>query len=98
MVLLQSSLERRGTLRFRRLSHLGGVVNGLVTAGLFVGGVNYLLTAGYFFSNGQTGLGLIQLLIPPAELVLPWVASPVLGVISLVSIVMISVGGFLSEK
>ena len=73
-------------------------MNGLVTAGLFLGGVNYLLTAGYFFSNGQTGLGLIQLLIPPAELILPWVASPVLGIISLTSIVMISVGGYLSEK
>ena len=98
MVLLQSSLERRGTLRFRRLSHLGGGSVKLLTAGFFVGGINYLLTAGYFFSNGRTGLGLIQLLVPPAELILPWVASPVLGIISLVSIVMISIGGLLSER
>jgi len=73
-------------------------VNGLATAGFVLGGVNYLLTAFYFFSNGQTGLGLIQLLIPPAELVLPWVASPVLGIISLVSLAMFAVGGFLSER
>ena len=73
-------------------------MNRLATLGLFLGGANYLLTAGYFFSNGQTGLGLIQLLIPPAELILPWVASPVLGIISLTSIVMISIGGYLSEK
>jgi len=82
----------------RRFSRLGGFVNGLSTVGFVLGGINYLLTAGYFFSNGQTGLGLIQLLIPPAELILPWVASPVLGMISLASIVMISIGGFLSER
>lgn len=72
-------------------------MKGLANLGIAIGGVNYLLTAGYFFSNGQTGLGLIQLLIPPAELVLPWVASPALGIISLVSLVMIVIGASSSK-
>lgn len=69
----------------------------LANLGIAIGGVNYLLTAGYFFSNEQTGLGLIQLLVPPAELVLPWVASPTLGIISLVSLVMMVIGFASSE-
>jgi len=72
-------------------------VKGIANLGIAIGGVNYLLTAGYFFSSGQTGLGLIQLLVPPAELVLPWVASPTLGIISLVSLVMMVIGFASSE-
>lgn len=72
-------------------------MKGLAMLGVALGGVNYLLTAGYFFSNGQTGLGLIQLLVPPAELVLPWVASPTLGIISLVSLAMIVIGASSSK-
>lgn len=72
-------------------------MKGIANLGIAIGGVNYLLTAGYFFSNGQTGLGLIQLLVPPAELVLPWVASPTLGLISLVSLVMMVIGFASSE-
>ena len=72
-------------------------MNPLIGLGYFIGGLNYLLTAGYFFSHEQTGLGLIQLLVPPAELVLPWVASPTLGIISGVSIAMILIGSVLSK-
>lgn len=72
-------------------------MKGIANLGIAIGGVNYLLTAGYFFSNEQTGLGLIQLLVPPAELVLPWVASPTLGIISLVSLVMMVIGFASSE-
>jgi hypothetical protein len=68
---------------------MGGVIANI---GFGLGAINYLLTAGYFFSNDQTGLGLIQLLVPPAELILPWIASPTLGVISLISLLMILVG------
>ena len=64
----------------------------LANLGFIIGGINYLLTAGFFFSNEKTLLGLIQLLVPPAELVLPWVASPTLGIISAVSLVMIVTG------
>lgn len=70
----------------------------LVMLGVVLGGLNYLVTAGYFFSNGETGLGLIQLLVPPAELVLPWVASPTLGVVSLVSLLMMVVGSAISRN
>ena len=72
-------------------------MNAVGTIGLALGGINYLLTAGYFFSNNQTGLGIVQLLVPPAELVLPWVASPVLGIISLVSLGMIVISAANSE-
>ena len=69
----------------------------LMNLGLLVGGVNYLLTAGYFFSNDKTMLGVIQLVVPPAEVVLPWVASPTLGIISAVSIAMCLVGSATSK-
>jgi hypothetical protein len=72
-------------------------MKGLANLGFVIGGLNYLLTAGFFFSNGQTGLGLIQLLIPPAEIVLPWVASPTLGIISLISLGMMVVGASASK-
>lgn len=74
-----------------------GAMNALGNLGLALGGINYLLTAGFFFSNDKTGLGLIQLLVPPAELVLPWVASPVLGVISVISLGMMVAGAATSE-
>lgn len=70
----------------------------LIGFGYAIGGVNYLLTAGYFFSNGQTLLGIVQLVIPPAELVLPWIASPMLGLVSLVSIALIVGGAVLSKE
>lgn len=72
-------------------------MNPIASLGYAIGAINYLLTAGYFFSNGRTGLGLIQLLVPPAELVLPWVATPTLGIISGVSTAMIVIG-FASSK
>lgn len=64
----------------------------LANLGFIIGGINYLLTAGFFFSNEKKLLGLIQLLVPPAELVLPWVASSTLGIISAVSLAMIVIG------
>jgi hypothetical protein len=70
----------------------------LMTLGFILGGINYLLTAGYFFSNDETMLGVIQLLVPPAEIVLPWVASPVLGLISAVSIAMCLIGAAATRK
>ncbi len=68
----------------------------LIGVGYAVGGVNYLLTTFYFFSIGNNFLGLVQLLVPPAEFVLPWVASPVLGVVSLVSLALMISGAALS--
>jgi hypothetical protein len=69
----------------------------IMILGFIIGGVNYLVTAGYFFSNDQAFLGLIQLLVPPAELVLPWVASSTLGIASLVSMAFIIIGAAISK-
>jgi len=63
-----------------------GIGGSMMIAGLIIGGLNYLLTSFVFFARGDTLLGLIQLVVPPAELVLPWVAHPTLGVVSLVSL------------
>jgi hypothetical protein len=69
-----------------------GMGGTMIIAGYVLGGLNYLITSLVFFSRGDTLLGLIQLVIPPAELVLPWVAHPTLGVISLVSLGLIIAG------
>lgn len=69
----------------------------IMTLGFVIGGVNYLVTAGYFFSNDQAFLGLIQLLVPPAELVLPWVASTTLGIVSVISMALIVIGAALTK-
>lgn len=71
---------------------------GLMGLGYVVGGINYLVTALVFFANGDTALGLIQLVIPPAELILPWLASPVLGLVSLASLGLIIVGANRGSK
>ena len=69
----------------------------IMIVGFIIGGVNYLVTAGYFFSNDQAFLGLIQLLVPPAELVLPWVASTTLGIASVISMSCIVIGAALTK-
>lgn len=67
-------------------------------AGWLTGGLNYLVTAFVFFSRGDTSLGLIQLVVPPAELVLPWIAHPFLGAISVISLALVVVGASLVEE
>lgn len=70
-------------------SVLGGL---LIAVGIIAGGVIWLYTAYYFFATGQTGLGLIALLIPPADLVLPFLISPALGIASIASVGVLFVG------
>lgn len=60
----------------------GALVATLARTGWGIGFINYLLTAMTLFNQGKKPLALIQILFPPAELILPWVASPILGVIS----------------
>lgn len=69
----------------------------LMTLGLVIGGINYLVTAGYFFSNNDALLGLIQLFVPPAEVIMPWIASPTLGTVSLISLGMMLGGAALKK-
>lgn len=73
----------------------GGLVANL---GWLIGGVNYLATAFHFFSTDRVGLGLVQLAVPPAELVLPWVAGAAFGVASLVSFALILIGGAIATS
>jgi hypothetical protein len=69
----------------------------IMTLGFVIGGLNYLVTAGYFFSNDQALLGVIQLMVPPAEFVLPWVASTTLGIVSVISMVFLFIGAALTK-
>lgn len=43
----------------------------------------WIITSVTFFSSGQTVLGLIALVVPPADLVLPFVISPLLGLLGI---------------
>jgi len=74
-----------------------GMGASMLLPGVVIGGLNYLLTAFVFFSRGDTFLGFIQLVVIPAELVLPWVAHPLLGVISAISLGLMIVGSRLTD-
>jgi hypothetical protein len=73
---------------------LGGLLSAV---GWVIGAVNYLATAGWFFADGRPVLGIVQLAVPPAELVLPWLAGTAFGVASLVSFGLLMLGGAISE-
>ena len=68
-----------------------------VGAGLLLSLITWVATLGTFFSEGDTALGLILLLIPPSEIVLPWVASTTLGAMSAVGAALFFVGGAMSK-
>jgi hypothetical protein len=59
---------------------VGNVIGGLLVAigmlGMF--GI-WIYTSVVFFASGETVLGLISLLVPPADIVLPFLISPALG-------------------
>jgi hypothetical protein len=74
---------------------MGAVLMGI---GFLIGAINLFVTAGYFFSNDQAFLGVIIFLVPPTELVLPWVASNTLGIVSLVSLAFFVVGSLVSKE
>ena len=68
-----------------------------VGAGLVLSLITWVATLGTFFSEGDTALGLILLLIPPSEIVLPWIASTTLGVMSAIGAVLFFLGGAMSK-
>ncbi|MFZ9016247.1 MAG: hypothetical protein ACO23O_04565 [Ilumatobacteraceae bacterium] len=79
-------------------TNVRNVIGGLLsTLGWVIGGINYLVTAGWFFANDQFALGFIQLVVPPAELVLPWLAGAAFGVASAVSFGLLILGGAISQ-
>jgi hypothetical protein len=70
----------------------------LIAIGMTLGVVVYFATAFVFFGRGDNFLGVAQLAIPPTELVLPWVASTRLGVLSVVSFILTIVGVAIQKR
>lgn len=68
-----------------------------ITLSFLAGLVAYLVPAVIFLSRGDLLLGFIQLFFPPAAIVLPWIISPQLGLIALMSIVLFPLGAFLKD-
>jgi len=65
--------------------------------GLLLSFITWVAALGTFFSEGDTALGLILLLIPPSEIVLPWIASSTLGLMSAVGAALFFVGGAIAK-
>ena len=71
---------------------VGGTLIGL---GLLAGGAIWIATTVHFFGEGNNFLGLVSLLVPPSEIVLPWLVSREFGIASLVSTGLLILGGTL---
>jgi len=71
---------------------LGVVGKTLFVVGAITSGVTWLATTVYFFANGYNFLGLVSLLIPPSELVLPWLVSTEFGIFSIAGVACCLVG------
>lgn len=69
----------------------------LVVISIVAGLIAYFVPAGIFISRGDALLGFIQLFFPPAAIVLPWIISPQLGLIALVSIILFPLGAYLAS-
>ena len=61
-------------------SVVSGILVGIGMVGMLA---IWLFTTYVFFATGQTFLAMVSLLIPPADLVLPFLISPQLGFIGL---------------
>ena len=59
---------------------IGGLLMGLGVIAMFA---IWIYTTVVFFGTGQTLLAVISLVIPPADIVLPFLISPMLGFIGL---------------
>lgn len=71
------------------MAGLGMFIAGI---GYVAGGAIWLYTAFWFFADGQTLLGVIALVIPPADLVLPFLISPTLGLLALGTVALMFIG------
>lgn len=69
----------------------------IAVIGWIAGGAIWLYTAFWFFADGQSFLGLIALVIPPADLVLPFLISPTLGFVALGTVALMFIGSALSN-
>ena len=55
----------------------------LMAVGMITMTVIWIYTTVLFFGSGQMLLGLISLVVPPADLVLPFLISPMLGIMGI---------------
>lgn len=76
---------------------MAGMGKLLIAVGMGLSVVTWLATAAAFFADDRAGLAVILLLIPPAELILPWVASTTLGLMSLGGLVSFIIGAALFD-
>lgn len=59
---------------------LGGVFVGIGMLGMLA---VWVFTTVMFFASGETLLGVISLVVPPADIILPFLISPMLGLVGL---------------
>ena len=57
----------------------------LLGLGFLAGGAIWIASTAHFFGEGNNFLGLVSLLVPPSEIILPWLISREFGIVSLVS-------------
>lgn len=69
----------------------------MMLMGFALSALIYFVTSAVFFSQGENFLGLVQLLVPPAELVLPWLVSRRLGTLSIVGVILMIGGSSLAQ-
>lgn len=74
---------------------LGGLLMGMGMITMFV---IWIYTTVLFFGSGQVLLGIISLVIPPADLVLPFLISPMLGAIGIGSTLVAFAGAALRSE
>jgi hypothetical protein len=77
---------------------LSSVGHFLIVIGFIGGGIVWIATTVYFFSNDETFLGLLSFFVPPSAAILPWVVSTTLGIASIGSAVSLLIGGLLLSK
>lgn len=72
---------------------MANVFSGVFIAiGMIVMAGIWVYTTAAFFAAGDTGLGVISLVVPPAAIVLPFVISPMLGFIGIAASVLAFAG------
>ena len=67
---------------------MSNVLGGLLAAAGMIGMFAiWIYTSVSFFGSGETALGLIALLVPPADIVLPFLISPALGLLGIAALI-----------
>lgn len=69
----------------------------LMILGVIIGGIVWIWTTVVFFATGNTALALISLLIPPADIVLPFLISVPLGLVGIGATALMFIGAAMSR-